>query len=76
MTIFQQIIKKKADCFLLEMKVSKATGISKSLFYYKKITKAPHAFQVALDMDYVEGNCFSFHEPIIVPAKNFLSQLI
>lgn len=70
------ISKNKKPWFLVEVKASKTTGISKSLFYYQKATTAPHAFQVVLDMDYVEGNCFSFHDPIIVPAKTFLSQLV
>lgn len=70
------VSKNKKPWFLVEVKASKTTSVSKSLFYYQQATKAPHTFQVALDMDYVEDNCFSFHEPIIVPAKTFLSQLV
>lgn len=62
--------------FIVEAKTSDNEGLSKSLFYYQELTKAPHAFQVVFDMDYVEGDCFASSRPIIVPAKTFLSQLI
>ncbi|MCE5293768.1 MAG: AAA family ATPase [Chlamydiales bacterium] len=62
--------------FIVEVKNSDNAGISKSLYYYQKLTGAPHAFQVVIDMDYEPGDCFSSTEPIIVSAKTFLSQLI
>jgi uncharacterized protein len=62
--------------FIVEVKASDNGGLSKSLFYYQELTKAPHAFQVVFDMDYVEGDCFASSRPIIVPAKTFLSQLV
>jgi predicted AAA+ superfamily ATPase len=61
--------------FLVEVKTSDES-LSKSLFYYQKEKRAPHAFQLVFDMDYEEGNCFSFSEPVVVPVKTFLSQLI
>jgi len=70
------VSKNKKPWFLVEVKTSANKGLSKSLFYYQQATKAPHAFQVVFDMDYIEGNCFDFTEPTIVPAKTFLSQLI
>ena len=48
----------------------------KSLAYFQRQTQTPHAFQVAFDMDFVERDCFDFRQPIIVPAKTFLAQLI
>jgi uncharacterized protein len=66
----------KKPWFIVEVKKSAKEGLSKSLYHYQQLTKAPHAFQVAFDMPYVAGNCFSSSGPIIVPAKTFLSQLI
>jgi predicted AAA+ superfamily ATPase len=62
--------------FLVEVKNSSNGSPSKSLYYFQKLLKTQHAFQVALDMDYVDIDCFKFEEPIIVPAKTFLSQLV
>lgn len=61
---------------LVEAKSSDNSGISSSLYYYQKMTQAKHAFQVVLNMDYVDRDCFSYHEPVIVPARTFLSQLV
>lgn len=47
-----------------------------SRYDFQDKTQAPHAFQVAIDMDYLDIDCFSYHQPIIVPAKTFLSQLV
>lgn len=61
--------------FLVEVK-SSADAISKSLFHFHEVTKAKHAFQVAFDLEYINKDCFSYSEPIIVPARTFLSQLV
>ena len=60
--------------FLAEVK-SSSSQLSKSPMYFQKQTPAKHAFQVALDAEYVDRDCFEFHSPIIVPGKTFLSQL-
>ncbi|MEI6242311.1 MAG: AAA family ATPase [Chlamydiota bacterium] len=70
------IVKNKKPWILVEAKASTNAGISKSLYYYQEMTKAPFAFQVVFDMDYKEGDCFSTSSPTIVPAKTFLSQLV
>jgi predicted AAA+ superfamily ATPase len=70
------VSKNKKPWFLVEVKSSANAGISKSLYHFQEMTKAPHAFQVVFDLDYEEGNCFSSTKPIIVPAKTFLSQLV
>ncbi|MFM8454704.1 MAG: ATP-binding protein [Gammaproteobacteria bacterium] len=70
------VVKDRKPWFLVEAKLSDNQSISKSLYHYQKLTGAPHAFQVVLNMPYVNSNCFEHHEPIIVPAKNFLSQLV
>ena len=61
--------------FLVEVKKSR-TALSPQLEYFQKSTGAEHAFQVVLDEDYVDMDCFEIKKPIAVPAKSFLSQLI
>lgn len=62
--------------FLVDVKTSKDARLSKSLQYFQKQIKAEHAFQVAMDLDFVERNCFEFHKPVIAPAKTLLAQLV
>ena len=61
--------------FLAEVKNGSRT-LSPHLEYFQKMTGAEHAFQICMDLDYVDRNCFSYHQPIVVPAITFLSQLI
>ncbi len=61
---------------LVEVKSSGKATLSPHLARFQKKTGAPHALQVAIDHDYVDGDCFSLRRPTIVPAKTFLSQLI
>ena len=62
--------------FLVEVKTSGKAELSDSLGYFQRQTKAKHAFQIAIDAEFVGKNCFEYHDPIIVPAKTFLAQLI
>ena len=62
--------------FLVEVKAGSKAGLSDSLRYFQQQTRAPHAFQVAMDAGFVGKDCFEHHDPIIVPAKTFLAQLI
>jgi len=62
--------------FLVETKASGKAGLSSDLARFQKQTSAPHAFQLAMDLPYVDRNCFSEHRPVIVPATTFLSQLV
>lgn len=61
--------------FLVEVKSSGKVGLSPHLAHFQQQTGAAHAFQVALDLPYVDRNCFERSEPIIVPARTLLSQL-
>lgn len=70
------VVKDNIPWFLVEVKASANGGLSKSLFHFQEQTNAPHAFQVAFDLPYVDRDCFSHHDPIIVPATTFLSQLM
>ncbi len=70
------VSKNEKPWFLVEVKNSQNSGLSKSLYYYQKLTQASHAFQVVIDGDFEGGNCFNTTEPVIVSARTFLSQLI
>lgn len=60
--------------FLAEVK-KKDEHLSPSLAYFQKATGAKHAFQVVLDLPWVEVDCFKGSTPVVVPARTFLSQL-
>lgn len=70
------VSRNKKPWFLVEVKLSSKREISKNLIYFQKKIGAKHAFQVVFDMDYIAKNCFDYSEPIIVPARTFLSQLV
>jgi len=70
------VTKDEEPWFLVEVKHSSEAKLSPHLAYFQAQTKAEHAFQVALDMDFINKNCFEIHTPIIIPAKTFLSQLV
>lgn len=69
------VTKNNRPWFIVEVKSSQES-LSKSLFYFQAATKAPHAFQIVFDKPFCEGNTFAYHEPTVVPARTFLSQLI
>ena len=60
--------------FLVEAKRSDES-LSSSLVHFQKQIKAPHAFQVVLNMPFMDADCFSQNKPIVVPAATLLSQL-
>ena len=62
--------------FLVETKVSGNAGLSRNLAYFQEQTGAAHAFQLAMDLPYVDRDCFTERRPVIVPARTFLSQLV
>lgn len=61
---------------LVEVKSSVKAKLSRHLARFQQKTGAQHALQVAMDMDYVDADCFAVLKPVIVPAKTFLSQLV
>ncbi len=61
---------------LVEAKASARAGLSKSLAYFQQQLQAPIALQVALDLPYVDRDCFELDRPTIVPARTLLSQLV
>ena len=70
------VVKNGQPWFLVEAKSSEQK-ISPALKYFQDQLKAPLAFQVVVEADYVNADCFSTpHPPMIVPARTFLSQLL
>lgn len=62
--------------FLVEAKHGDEAA-SPALKYFQQQTRAPFAFQVVLEADYVDADCFaSPRGPMVVPARTFLSQLL
>lgn len=70
------VTKNDEPWFLVEVKRSESRSLSPSLEYYHNILGTKHALQVAMDMPYVDRNCFESRLPMIVSARSFLSQLI
>lgn len=62
--------------FLVEVKTSGKTKLSRHLSTFQEKTGATHAMQVAMDLEYAAEDCFAVKQPVIVPAKTFLSQLV
>lgn len=69
------VIKDRKPWFLVEVK-AKRDSISPALHFYQERIKAPHAFQVVVDLDFVDEDCFTRKEPTVVPARTLLSQLV
>ena len=62
--------------FLAEVKYHEAS-MSPALKSYQDQLNAPFAFQLVIDADYVDANCFARPGgPVVVPARTLLSQLL
>lgn len=70
------ISKNHQPWFLVEVKNGDNKAISPWLHYFFEKLKPKHAFQVAINMPYVQKDCFLEKRPLIVPASTFLSQLV
>jgi predicted AAA+ superfamily ATPase len=70
------VTRDKKPWFLVEVKQGGNHSISEHLYRFQQQLKADHAFQVVFDLPYVKADCFKHHEPIAVPARTFLSQLV
>jgi len=62
--------------FLVEVKHGNES-ISRALGSFQEQVEAPFAFQVVIDADYLDADCFAKPRgPVVVPARTFLSQLL
>lgn len=69
------VTKEDKPWLLVEAKTS-TQSISPALYYFQEQVKAPFAFQISMDMPFVNRTCFVEGKPILVPARTFLSQLV
>ena len=69
------VVKDDRPWFLVEVK-KHDERLSPNLAHYQRLTGAKHAFQVVLDAQYVNRDCFEVGTPVVVPARTFLSQLV
>jgi len=46
------------------------------LGYFQRITRARHAFQLVMNAPFAAVDCFAHSEPLVVPARTLLSQLL
>ncbi|RKY04265.1 MAG: hypothetical protein DRP56_10260 [Planctomycetota bacterium] len=70
------VIRDGRPWFLAEAKHSE-TKLSTALNYFQKQLKAPYAFQVVIEADAVDADCFTkARRAMVVPARTFLSQLL
>lgn len=68
------VVKDGHPWFLAEAKVSD-TRISPALATMQKATGAAYAFQVVRDLPFADIDAFSYHIPVAISARGFLSQL-
>lgn len=70
------VIRDGRPWFLVEVKQSD-TALHGPLAHFQRQLDAPHAFQVVIDAEHVAADCFARRgDPIVVPARTFLSQLL
>lgn len=68
------VTKDRKPWFLVEAK-TRDTSLSPSLGFMQKAVGVPHAFQVVMELPYVEADPFARTNPVVVPARTLLSQL-
>ena len=69
------VTKNNKPWLLIEVKLTNQE-ISTALKYFHQCLKPQFTFQVVMNMDFVEKNCFQSQNILIVSAKTFLSQLV
>jgi predicted AAA+ superfamily ATPase len=69
------VVRDRKPWFLVEVKTGDAK-LSETLAHFQAQTRARHAFQVSIDEAFVNADCFERTEPVRVPARTLLSQLL
>jgi uncharacterized protein len=70
------VTKKNRPWFLVEVKRSNKQPLNNNLNYFQTRIEAKHAFQVVIESDFENFDCFEYDYPVRVPALTFLSQLV
>jgi hypothetical protein len=68
------VLRAEEPWFLVEARHHEQ-GLSPALAYFQRQIGCPHAFQAVLDSAFVPSDCFTRHQPVVVPARILLSQL-
>ena len=68
-------VRDRKPWFLVEVKLSD-NHLASSLGHFQVQTRAAHAFQAVMDLGFEAADCFRIHDPVVVPARTFLSQLL
>ncbi len=68
------IVRDGKPWLLAEIK-HKDTRLSPALEYMQRQTRSAYAFQVVTDLSYVDRDCMTEHDPVIVPASTLFSQI-
>lgn len=69
------VVRDRKPWFLVEAK-NGDDKLSDSLGYFQTQTQARHAFQAVLNRPFTAMDCFTRTDPVVVPARTFLSQLL
>jgi predicted AAA+ superfamily ATPase len=69
------VVRDRKPWMLVEVK-SGDNALSESLAYFQTATRAAYAFQAVIDRPYVDVDCFGRTDPVVVPARTLLSQLL
>lgn len=69
------VVRDRKPWFLVEVKLSD-NHLASSLGHFQGQIKAAHAFQVVMNLGYEVADCFRLRDPVVVPARTFLSQLL
>lgn len=69
------VVKDGRPWFLVEVKASDRS-LSPALGVFQEQVRAKHAFQVVIDIPFVDVDCFNRTTPVVAPARTFLSQLL
>lgn len=69
------VVRDRKPRFLVEVKLSD-NHLASSLGHFQVQTRAAHAFQVVMNLGFEAADCFRIHDPVVVPARTFRSQLL
>ncbi len=70
------VVRDRRPWMLVEVKTGEGR-VSPALEAFQTQVRAPHAFEVELDAEYVKADCLAAPgRPLAVPARTFLSQLL
>ena len=69
------VIRDGKPWFLAEARIGDQR-LSPSLDHFRTQLGCEHTFQIVMDLPYVEQDCFAYHDPVLAPARTFLSQLL